>query len=241
VGCLLVRHEAFSRLARPWFAGGTVNFATVQGRAHILSPWEAGFEDGTLNFLNIPAVEIGLRHLRHVGIATIHARVRCLTEWLLGQLLDLRHSNGRHMVRIYGPTTMEMRGGTITLNCYDPDGHLLDYRRVEERASVERISLRTGCFCNPGAGEAAEGLTEDDMRSAAATGSDMTLPRFVQFMQNRGGKSAGALRVSFGVASNARDAERFLAFIAGLRDQTRLALGEVTFDVDSCRVIRDGA
>jgi selenocysteine lyase/cysteine desulfurase len=145
------------------------------------------------------------------------------------------------MVRIYGPATMEMRGGTITLNCYDPEGHLLDYRRVEERASVERISLRTGCFCNPGAGEAAEGLTEDDMRSAAATGSDMTLPRFVQFMQNRGGKSAGALRVSFGVASNARDAERFLAFIASLRDQSRLALGEVTFDVDSCRVIRDGA
>lgn len=241
VGCLLARHDAFSRLARPWFAGGTVNFASVQGRAHILSPWEAGFEDGTLNFLNIPAVEIGLRHLRHVGMATIRTRVLCLTEWLLGRLLDLRHSNGRHMVRIYGPATMEMRGGTITLNCYDPEGHLLDYRRVEERASIERISLRTGCFCNPGAGEAAEGLTEDDMRSAAATGWDMTLPRFVQFMQNRGGKSAGALRVSFGVASNARDAERFLAFIASLRDQSRLALGEVTFDVDSCRVIRDGA
>lgn len=241
VGCLLVRHEAFSRLKRPWFAGGTVNFATVQGRAHILAPWDAGFEDGTLNFLSIPAVEIGLRHLHHVGIATIHTRVRCLTEWLLARLLALRHSNGRHMVRIYGPVTPDMRGGTITLNCYDPDGHLLDYRRIEERASVERISLRTGCFCNPGAGEAAEGLTEEDMRAAAAVGSGMTLPRLVQFMQTRGGKSAGAMRVSFGVASNARDAERFLAFIHGFRDQSRLAIGEVTFDIESCRVIRDGA
>ena len=38
------------------------------------------------------------------------------------------------------------------MNFYDPAGHLLDYRRVEELAGEQRISLRTGCFCNPGAG-----------------------------------------------------------------------------------------
>ena len=59
------------------------------------------------------------------------------------------------MVRIYGPVTSASRGGTVTMN-YDPDGHLIDYRRVEELAGKERISL-PGCFCNPGAGEAAEG------------------------------------------------------------------------------------
>jgi selenocysteine lyase/cysteine desulfurase len=240
VGCLLARTSALARLQRPWFAGGTVNFATVQGRVHILSPREAGFEDGTLNFLSVPAVEIGLRHLQQVGIDTIHRRVAYLTEWLLRRLLDLRHRNGRHMVRIYGPATMTMRGGTITFNCYDPDGHLVDYRRVEELANAQRISLRTGCFCNPGAGELAEGLTEDDMREAATTGP-MNLPRFVQFMQHRGGKSAGAIRASLGIVSNARDVERFAGFVAGLRDQTRLTLGEVTFDIESCRIIRDGS
>ena len=68
-------------------------------------------------------------------------------------------------MRIYGPVTTEMRGGTMALNLYDPDGHLLDYRRVEELAGEQRISLRIGCFCNPGAGETAEGLTEADMRA----------------------------------------------------------------------------
>jgi molybdenum cofactor sulfurtransferase len=240
VGCLLVRTSSLSRLHRPWFAGGTVNFATVQGRVHILSPREAGFEDGTLNFLSIPAVEIGLSHLQRVGIETIHRRVACLTEWLLAALLDLRHGNGRHMVRVYGPTTMTMRGGTITFNCYDPDGHLIDYRRIEELANGHQISLRTGCFCNPGAGELAEGLTEDDMREAAGAG-EMNLPRFVQFMQHRGGKSAGAIRASLGIVSNARDVVRFAQFIATLRDQTRMTLGEVTFDIESCRIIRDGS
>jgi selenocysteine lyase/cysteine desulfurase len=242
VGCLIARKAALARLRRPWFAGGTVSFATVQGQAHVLSPGEAGFEDGTLNYLSIPAVETGLRHLEQVGIDTINRRVACLTEYLIRALLELRHSNGRHMIRLYGPASMTMRGGTVTINCYDPEGRLIDYRRVEELANARRISLRTGCFCNPGAGELAEALTEEDMRSAAQEGPGMTLPRFVQFMQARGtGKSAGAIRVSFGIVSNASDVGRFLEFVGSLRDQTRLTLGDVSFDIESCRVIRDGA
>jgi selenocysteine lyase/cysteine desulfurase len=241
VGCLLISNDALPILRRPWFAGGTVNFATVQGRAHILSPGEAGFEDGTLNYLSIPAVEIGIRHLERIGIDTIHTRVQALTGWLLAKLLDLKHANGRHMVRIYGPASMHARGATLTMNFYDPDGHLIDYRRVEELAGERHISLRTGCFCNPGAGEAAEGLTESDMRAALSEGAEMNLARFVQMMRTRGGKAAGAIRVSFGLASNVDDAARFLAFAEELRDQTRLTLGEVSFDVESCRVIRDGS
>jgi selenocysteine lyase/cysteine desulfurase len=79
------------------------------------------------------------------------------------------------------------------------------------------------------------------MRAAAASGIDMTLPRFLQFMQARGGKSAGAIRVSLGLASHERDVDRFVSFLEGLRDQSRLALGQVTFDIASCRIIRDGS
>jgi selenocysteine lyase/cysteine desulfurase len=241
VGCLIARHDALARLRRPWFAGGTVNFATVQGRRHLLAPREAGFEDGTLNYLAIPAVDIGLNHLRRAGLDRIHTRVRCLTGWLLNQLMALRHSNGKPMVRIYGPATTTMRGGTVTMNFYDPEGHLLDYRRVEELAGARGISIRTGCFCNPGAGETAEGLTEDDVIAAVATGVELTLPRFLQIITHRNGKSAGAIRASFGIASNFADAHRFIEFAASLRDQTRLTIGAVTFDIESCRVIRDGS
>ena len=241
VGCLLVRKAAQPVLKRPWFAGGTVNFATVQGRFHLLAPGEAGFEDGTLNYLSIPAVDIGLRHLERIGVDTIQTRVRCLTDWLLSNLLALEHSNGRPMVRLYGPSTTAMRGGTVTMNFYDPGGHLLDYRRVEEMAGLERISFRTGCFCNPGTGETAEGLTEEDMRAGLTADADMTLPRFVQIIQHRGGKSAGAIRVSLGLVSNVADVEHFLRFAARFRDQTSLTIGDVTFDIESCRVIRDGS
>ena len=242
VGALLIRRSAVHRLKRPWFAGGTVNFASVQGQAHALSSNEAAFEDGTLNYLGIPAVEIGLRHLQSIGIETIGERVRCLTGWLLEELLALRHSNGRPMVRIYGPVTTADRGGTVTLNCYDPQGHLLDYRRVEELAGEQGISLRSGCFCNPGAGEMAEGLTEDDMQAGYMLGEEINLQSFLKLMRDRGqNKSVGALRASTGIASNFADVFRFLTFVTSFRDQTQLTIGEVTFDINSCRVIRDGS
>src|SRR5687767_12019656 len=145
------------------------------------------------------------------------------------------------MVRIYGPLTTATRGGIVTMNFYDPDGHLLDYRRVEEMAGGEGISLRTGCFCNPGAGEIAEGITDEDVLAALETATDLTLPRFLQVITHRGGKSAGAIRLSFGIASNFTDAQRFLRFAERLRDQTRLTMGDVTFDIESCRIIRDGS
>jgi molybdenum cofactor sulfurtransferase len=241
VGALLIRRPVYAKLRRPWFAGGTVNFASVQAQAHVLAPGEAAFEDGTLNYLSIPAVEIGLRHLQAIGMDVITERVRCLTGWMLDELLALRHSNGRAMVRIYGPTTTQARGGTVTLNLYDPEAHLLDYRRVEELAGQESISLRTGCFCNPGAGEIAEGLTEEDMRAALALGPDVSLVSFARLMRNRGHKSPGAIRASIGLVSNFADVWRFVRFVASFRDQTRLTIGDVTFDIESCRVIRDGS
>lgn len=241
IGALLVRRASFKKLKRPWFAGGTVKFASVQGRAHVLSSNEAAFEDGTLNYLSIPAVEIGLRHLQSIGIEKISERVRCLTGWLIDELFALRHTNGRAMVRIYGPVSTQSRGGTVTLNLYDPEGHLVDYRRVEELAGAEGISLRTGCFCNPGAGEMAEGLTEEDVRAGFTLGQDISLPGFLRMMQERGHKSAGSIRASLGLVTNFSDVWHFLSFIAGFRDQTRLTIGEVSFDVDSCRVIRDGS
>jgi len=240
VGCLLVRKDALPTLRRPWFGGGTVNFATVQGRMHVLSEGEAGFEDGTLNFLSVPAVKIGLQHLQRVGLDMIQTRVHGLTAWLLQQLLALRHGNGRPMVRLYGPADMRERGGTITMNFYDPAGQLVDYRRIEELAAAARISLRTGCFCNPGAGETAEGLTEDDMRAGiAAVGREINLSRFLGVMQQRGGKSAGAIRISVGLASNFADAQHFIDFAGQLRDQTALTVGTVSFDIENCRVVRD--
>ena len=56
------------------------------GDGHYLTPGPAGFEDGTVNYLSLPAVEIGLKLIESIGIDTIHTRVMCLTGWLIDQL-----------------------------------------------------------------------------------------------------------------------------------------------------------
>jgi molybdenum cofactor sulfurtransferase len=244
VGCLLVRNETLPPCGGPGSAAARSTIASVQGDGYYLQDDEAGFEDGTVNYLNIPAVEIGLRHLTAVGVDAIHTRVMCLTGWLLSELIGLRHANGAPLVRVYGPVdSMDMRGGTLTLNFYDPNGQARwTTGCIEELANAGAcISLRTGCFCNPGAGEAAEDLNEGDMRAAIEqAGREINLQRFLHVMQARGGKTAGAIRVSTGLASNFADVERFMRFAEGFRDQTALTVGTVSFDIESCRVVRDG-
>lgn len=241
VGCLLARKAALAKLKRPWFAGGTIILSSVQGMGHHLAAEEAAFEDGTINYLNIPAVEIGLKHIKTINLDIIHERVRCLTGWLLDNLLALRHSNGTPLIRVYGPIDTRMRGGTVTVNFYDPNGKLFDYRRIEELANEVNISLRTGCFCNPGVNEIAEGLTEEDMAEGFKNGRRMAFPFFLSIIEHNSGKSAGAVRVSVGIATNFADVYRFLHFAYSFLDKSLNTIGDVTFDIETCRVIRDGS
>ena len=187
----------------------------MQGDGYYLAEGAAAFEDGTVNYLSLPAVEIGLRHINKIGVELIHRRVMSLTGWLLEKLLALRHANGELLVRIYGPTTPVGRGATITLNMYGSDGRLIDYRHIEQLASQHKISLRTGCFCNPGAGEVAHGLTQHEMQVCFKDQERMTFEQFLTVLEHEDGKSAGAIRVSLGLASNFEDVCKFVQFAAG--------------------------
>ena len=202
VGLLLARREALQKLQRPWFAGGTITVASVKGDRYYLHQGAEGFEDGTLNFLTLPAVEIGLDHISSIGYDLIHKRVMYLTAWLLKKLSAIRHSNGRKLISIYGPENAENRGGTIAMNFYDPDGHFIDHLRVEARANQRGISLRSGCFCNPGDGEMALGLSADELTSCFAIKTNFEYQDFRTCLAE---KSTGAVRVSLGLVSNFED------------------------------------
>ena len=208
IGALLARKDKIAKLRRPWFAGGTITIATVSAQKHYLHDGSEAFEDGTIDYLSLPAVEIGLKHIEQIGIEVIHDRVVSLTGWLLDQLTGLKHSNGAALVRIYGPTTTEDRGGTVSLNFYDPAGKIIDYRRLEQLANEHNISLRTGCFCNPGAGETALGLTEAELCSALEKDQRMTLPELMDVL----GRILGAVRISVGIVSNFADVYQFVQF-----------------------------
>jgi molybdenum cofactor sulfurtransferase len=209
IGCLIVRKTAAHKLKRPWYSGGTITFSSVVAFHHYLTPGPAGFEDGTVNYLSLPAVEIGLKYIESIGIDLIHTRVMCLTDWLIDQLLSLHHSNGRPLIRLYGPPNIHMRGGTIQVNFFDPNGDMFDCYAMERLANEQRISLRAGCHCNPGAREVALGFTRDDLEVCFR---DKDRTTFEQFLHVIDGKATGALRASVGLATNFADVYKYVQF-----------------------------
>jgi molybdenum cofactor sulfurtransferase len=215
LGALIVRRRTLDRLRRPWFSGGTVVAANVQGDLVVRHAGHAGFEDGTVDYLGIPAVEIGLRHLERVGMDTITQRVEILGRWLLEHMQRLEHSDGSPALRIYGPATWDHRGGTIAFNFLHPDGRVVDERLVDDVAAQHDISLRTGCFCNPGAGEVAFSIAKERLVERFEDG--MVLG---DYLARIGMPTGGAVRVSLGVATNFADLYRFMAFAAEFVDVT---------------------
>ncbi|KAK3328615.1 pyridoxal phosphate-dependent transferase [Cercophora scortea] len=210
VGCLVAKRSALERLNRPWFSGGTIQAVSVGMPWHRMAGGEDGFEDGTVNFLAIPDVGVGLDFLASAGMGNVETRVKCLTGWFLERLKGLRHSDGSPMAVLYGPKGTEMRGGTVTFNFLDARGKIVDERLVGEEAAAARIAVRTGCFCNPGAGESAFGIKFPALRRLMRANHMRGLDEYVEIL---GLPSGGAIRVSFGIASNTADVDRFFGFV----------------------------
>ncbi len=193
VGCLLARREALAKLERPWFSGGTIVAAFVQREWYQSAPGAAHFEDGTVNFLNLPAVEIGLHPLGRIGIETIHARV----EMLAISLLDARIAPAR-----------ERRSGR----------HDLRPPRLRATRRDDRLQLPPPCFCNPGAGEVAFTISRETL-VGGEFGDAMTIDDYVEAI---GLPSGGAVRASLGLASNFADIHHFSAFASEFVNFTRV-------------------
>jgi selenocysteine lyase/cysteine desulfurase len=221
LGALIARREALQKLHRPWFSGGTVVAANVGGDLVVPLSGHALFEDGTVDYLGIPAVAIGLRHIERIGIDTISRRVQALGTWLLDALKGLRHSDGSPATCVYGPQTWDRRGATISFNYLHPDGRVIDERFVDVRAATSAISVRTGCFCNSGAGEVAFSVSRD-LLIGASFGDGMILDDYLRLV---GMPTGGAIRVSLGIATNFADVHRFVAFSAGFRDVGEVPAG----------------
>ena len=206
-GALVARRQALALLDRPWFAGGTVDWVSTHHGTHALRAGAEAFEDGTPHFLAFDAVCDGLDLLDSLGMTRIQNRIGDLTTILLHALGALRHPNGRPMVEIYGPQNANGRGGAIAFNVIDVAGSHVPFGHVVASAARERVSLRGGCFCNPGCAESALGMSADRSHACRERlGSDYTPDRFATCM----GEPTGAVRASLGIPALERDIDRLV-------------------------------
>src|SRR5262249_38729564 len=147
----------------------------------------------------------GFALLDEVGAPRLAAHVARLTQHLLAELAALHHRGGAPLVRFYGPSGMRERGSTVTFNVCDPRGHAIPYTAVEGCARAAGVALRGGCFCNPGAAEAAFGLGPDGLAAClAATAAEFSPLRLAACL----GRAVGAVRLSLGLANHRADVQR---------------------------------
>ena len=152
--------------------------ALVRGRHHRGRPsvvlprhtWaegHIGFEDGTIDYLGLPGIEIGLRHLESIGLDDDPPAGAGPDQALLAELSALRHPDGSPAIRRYGPADDADRGGTIAVqragparpgrripggrggrrrtSDLDPDRVLLQPRRERDRPRASRPTTWPAC------------------------------------------------------------------------------------------------
>ena len=208
IGCLMVRKDKFDKLLKPWFAGGTVTMVGVKSPNHYLINNHERFENGTINYLDIPAVHTGINFLNDIGMERITERINALANYLYTELKALKHDNGKEVIKIFGPQNRAHTGSNMILNFFDQNAKLYPFELIEQDAARKNISIRSGCFCNPGIDEVNSCLTLDELSNYFSSRDDGNYHDMIQFLK----KMRGATRVSVGLATRKKDIDAFVDF-----------------------------
>ncbi|KAH8292924.1 hypothetical protein KR044_008869 [Drosophila immigrans] len=217
VGALLVSRRGAAVLQKRYFGGGTINYAYPHSMEHQLrDAFHERFEDGTLPFLSIVELLHGFRTLERLvpghSMERISRHVHGLARYCEQQLRQLQHGNGAPLIRLYnnaGYNDRATQGGIVTFNVLTASGDYVGFGEVACVASLHRILLRTGCFCNIGACQRYLQLSDETMDAIYKRAGRVCGDYYDLF----DGQPTGAVRVSFGYMTRLQDVERLLQML----------------------------
>ncbi|KZP18379.1 PLP-dependent transferase [Athelia psychrophila] len=216
VGALVVKKSFLAMLRRPWFAGGNVDVVQVPGTLVTRSSEiHEQFEDGTINYLTLSSITSGL-HFLSAYMPFLPLRLSSLMIFLTSSLSRMRYEGSDSPVvrilsripsrRLRSVGEQSDTGSVMSFIFLSPDGTMMPNSFIEHAATAQKISLRTGCMCNPGGAAALLGV-QDDMQHLYP---GVTLRDFEQIV----GRELGVIRVSLGLASSFDDVWKIIRFTA---------------------------
>jgi molybdenum cofactor sulfurtransferase len=204
IGCLLIKKSKYEKLHKRWFSGGSILLVSVM--KDFYAPETVGYaryEDGTVNFAEIPAIKDGLEFL--APLADRGLRATAIASWLHEALHGLK-VNGNSIV-VHSPKGND----TVTFSVKKGD-KIIESWLFERAANEDRICVRSGCFCNPGVNEKIHGYSIknfEDFYNDTLLPSQMTIEQLQKYSD---GKPIGSIRASFGYANTFNDALAFVKF-----------------------------
>ncbi|CAE6497538.1 unnamed protein product [Rhizoctonia solani] len=141
VGALIAKKGFLDILERPWFAGGAVDLVQVPGV--IATPAEcvsSRFEEGTINYLTLPAVTTGINMLsKYIDLLPI--RLSSLYHYLYNQLSMLQYPDTKTpVIQILTrepspPSTAPPHGYVLSFLILDRKGDIVPLTHIEALAA----------------------------------------------------------------------------------------------------------
>ncbi|KAG0249280.1 hypothetical protein BG011_009442 [Mortierella polycephala] len=225
LGAVIVKTELADKLRKRYFGGGTVSAIASDESWQVYRPSLHGrYEDGTLNYLDIVALDMAFENIRTIygSYSNISPHVTALHRMLYRAMKTLRHYNDAPLCDIYVESDInidngmesrlvgnpEMYGPILNFNLKRSNGKWIGYGDVERLASMKNIHVRTGGFCNPGSMQRWLDLSADEVKKNLEAGhvcwDDTDILN---------GKPTGSIRVSLGAMSTVDDIVQFIAFL----------------------------
>lgn len=134
VGVLWGRAELLEGLPPFLFGGSMISSATMTDATW--APVPRKFEAGVPNMAQAVGLGAALEYLEDIGLENIHEHEIALTGRLLAGLAKIEG------VKVFGPTDLEMRGGTVSFTLEDVHPH-----DVGQFLDSIGIAVRTGHHC----------------------------------------------------------------------------------------------
>ncbi|KAF0541040.1 PLP-dependent transferase [Gigaspora margarita] len=224
LGALIVKNELSSILKKRYFGGGTLRAVAFDRSWQMFRrDLSERFEDGTINFLNIIALEHSFNAMEKIygNLFYVREHLTSLSTFLYRKLSSLRHLNGSPLCVLYSNndySDSSLQGPIFNFNVKRADGSWIGYREVEAAANERGINLRVGAFCNPGGLAKWLKFTPDQVMAGFLEGKvcDDDIDIFK-------GRIVGSVRVSLGAMTTIDDVLKLLAFLREYIDNTTSA------------------
>lgn len=101
-----------------------------------------------------------------------------------------------------------LQGPIVTVNFLNNKGGYIGYNEVMLNAAKEKINIRVGCFCNPGACTRANNLNDDQVEEYY--NNKTSCHDSIDIIN---GIPLGAVRISLGAYTTLEDIEQFTHFV----------------------------
>lgn len=230
LGCLFVKRSSGIRVLkrRGYFGGGTMDSMSVYAPFTSRPPSEAllhrTFEDGTLPFLDIVALNSVMQHHTSLFASSLSSdlvgqHARTLTHMAMERMSQIKHGNGQPLCRIYDASFfgeidspyITVHGTAVAFTLFDSANQPIGHVELDKLAAVNNIHIRTGGLCNIGAVSRAIGLSDEDLLHHA-TKLCWDEQEFLD-PDSTHRRPTGISRISFGALSTLSDVDRWLTFL----------------------------